>query len=255
MNDMSKADVADNQLILWQEPAKQAVISARELHLWRVDLELMKKSSINTSLLSQSEKDRSRRLVSPQKRDDFCAARAALRMILAGYLKLLPRPLKFGYSVSGKPFLIIPAFGQDLRFNLAHSGRWMLLGVCLGAEMGVDIEEVRMVDQSWALLHLYTEGERALINEMEGAERASVFTRIWTKKEAAAKADGIGLARYAAQTQSAGFSGALTGKKTITRENGFWVLSFEPAPGYLAAAAVRAEEIPQINYFEFNANI
>jgi len=253
--EMSKAVAMDNQLIRWQKPPDHPTISDGEIHLWRVNLEMMRQLPGCASLLSLSEKERYRRLVSPRKRDDFCAARAALRMILAGYLNLLPRALRFGYSATGKPYLVNPSFGQDLRFNLSHSGNWMLLGVCLGAELGVDIEEVRMVNQSWALSHLFSEEERELINSLESAERANGFMCLWTKKEATAKAVGTGLARYASQPRATSVSGIKAGKQAFTHENGFWVLSFEPASGYLAAAAVCAEEIPRISFFDFNPNI
>jgi len=252
---LSNEVVIESLFVQWQRPPEHPLISAGQIHLWRVDLEMMRCLPGNSSLLSQSEKERFRRLVSQPKRDDFCAARAALRMILAGYLKLLPRALKFGYSLSGKPFLVNPAFGCDLRFSLSHSGKWMLLGVCLSAELGVDIEEIRVVNQSWALSNLFSEDERKLINNMGSVERANGFTRLWTKKEATAKADGTGLVRYARQMRATSFSGIMTEKQAITRENGFWVLSFEPAPGYLAAAAVGTEEIPWISFFEFNPNI
>jgi 4'-phosphopantetheinyl transferase len=249
-------EVADfGQVILWHRPPEYPAMSVGEIHLWRVDLEMMRQLPGNFSLLSQSEKERFRRLVSLQKRDDFCAAHAALRMILAGYLNMLPRALKFGFSRSGKPFLVNRSIGKDLRFNLAHSGKWMLVGVCLGAELGVDIEEVRMVDYSWALNHIFSQGERAMIGNLDGGERASGFTRLWTLKEAAAKADGTGLAHYASQTQSAGLSAAMDEKNTISREGGFWMLNFEPAPGYWAALAARAKETPRIRYLAFEPTI
>jgi len=252
--EMQKAASMDNQLFQWQMPPEHPAISTGEIHLWRVNLEMMRKLPGSALLLSQSEKERYRRLVSPRKRDDFCAARAALRMILGGYLQLLPRALGFGYSASRKPYLVNPSFGQDLCFNLSHSGKWMLLGVCLDAELGVDIEEVRMVNQSWALSHLFSEEERELINNLEITERANGFTRLWTKKEAAAKADGTGLARYASQLRATSPSGIKAETQRVTRENGLWVMSFEPTPGFFAAAAVNMEEAPRVKFYEFNPN-
>lgn len=252
MVEMLKAAAMDNQLIRWQKPPDQPAIFDGEIHLWLVNLEMTQQLPGIFSLLSQSERGRFRRLVSPRKRDDFCAARAALRMILAGYLNLKPEALGFGHSDSGKPYLVKPSNGKDLRFNLAHSGKWMLLGVCLRTEIGVDIEEVRMVDQSWTLSHLFSEDERKFLNSLGSAQKTRGFACLWTKKEASAKAIGTGLARYASQLLATSPSGIKAETQRVTSENGLWVMSFEPTPGFFAAAAVSMEEAPCVQYFEFN---
>ena len=82
--------------------------------------------------------------------------------------------------------------------SLAHcagKGRRPGIGVALAGPgpVGIDIEAVAERDAGTEEIAL-TPAERALLDERAGGDRAALFTRLWTAKEAVAKALGTGLA-------------------------------------------------------------
>ncbi|MDN3356374.1 beta-ketoacyl synthase N-terminal-like domain-containing protein [Actinomadura sp. DC4] len=81
--------------------------------------------------------------------------------------------------------------------SLAHcAGRGRSPGIAVAlagpGAVGIDIEAVRERDAGTEEIAL-TAAERALLGGLTGGERAALFTRLWTAKEAAAKAAGTGL--------------------------------------------------------------
>jgi acyl transferase domain-containing protein/phosphopantetheinyl transferase len=79
--------------------------------------------------------------------------------------------------------------------SIAHSP-WVAVAIVDGdGDVGIDVEEVRRREPAVEAAAL-TASERALLDELAGTDpdsRALWFTRFWTAKEAAAKADGTGL--------------------------------------------------------------
>ena len=84
----------------------------------------------------------------------------------------------------GKPYF---TFEKGLYFSLSHSGS-LVSCVISPFETGVDVQYVRKTD-----IHIvekyFTKDEQSLIGS-----NISEFTRLWARKEAAAKADGAGIA-------------------------------------------------------------
>lgn len=155
----------------------------RSVEVWQAALahppELVRKLE---SLLSDDERDRASRLAAAPR---WIAARAALRIVLAGYLGLHPSDVEFGSGPRGKPELS----GSALRFNLSHSGDLALIALAEDVEVGIDVE--RTSRRSRAVERTLTAGERASLNA--AADRHLELLRIWCRKEAMAKAGGGGL--------------------------------------------------------------
>ena len=89
--------------------------------------------------------------------------------------------VEFGKGVNGKPYVV----GSEWRFNVSHSGEWMLVALARGCEVGVDIEQVRPV------VHLDRIVERYSLDDADG------FCAAWVRREALVKAAGVGLAGFA----------------------------------------------------------
>src|SRR6185503_9494332 len=108
---------------------------------------------------------------------------------LAGYLGLEPVDLRFGQGEHGKPELD-PRQGGELCFNLSHTGDWVLIGVALGREVGVDVETLeKRGSLDGVAQRVFTEGELAeLAASGQGLAWQSAFLRGWSRKEAALKA-------------------------------------------------------------------
>lgn len=152
-------------------------------------------------------------------RQRFVASRAALRLILGGYVPAPAGSLRFLRNHYGKPTLA----GSLLRFNLSHSEGLMLLAITHGREVGVDLEAVRE-NVSFEMLaeHYFAPEEQWQLRTTPVPERRAKFFELWTRAEAQIKARGIGLGEPVRRDDAESFA----------------VHSFEPAPGFAAALAV-----------------
>jgi 4'-phosphopantetheinyl transferase len=145
--------------------------------------------------LSQDERDRATRLVTETLRNRWSRSRGALRRILGLYLRAAPSELRFAADAGGgKPSLAGAHAASALRFNLSHAGALALCAVAVGAEVGVDMERTDRFDDADSLaVQVMTPRERDAYARMSAPDQAAMFFRVWTMKEALAKAIGIGL--------------------------------------------------------------
>lgn len=136
--------------------------------IWRADLATA--GDELEDLLCAEELARAACILPPRRRILWARSRGLLRALLACYLDRDPRTLDFMLGPHGKPALLAedgnPA--TDLRFSLSHSGRFALVAVTAGRDVGLDIE---------------------CANERHTAE----FLRAWVAREAAVKCRGTGL--------------------------------------------------------------
>jgi 4'-phosphopantetheinyl transferase len=143
-------------------------------------------------LLDDDERGRASRFVFERDRRRFVAAHVATRAILGRYLNADPSSLRFAIGERGKPRLVDPP--ADLRFNLSHAGERALLAVTLGREIGVDIEELRVVSDLLRLAEdVFSAGEQERLRAASSSHLHDVFFRLWTRKESFIKARGDGL--------------------------------------------------------------
>ena len=176
----------------WQNPPARPHLDDGDLHLWRFRLDLPPETiSDLRPLLSPDETTRAERLRIPSKKLEFIAARGRLRQILARYLDSSPAALRFAYGPAGKPALAFPA--APLAFNLAHAGRWGLLGLTAQGEIGVDVEWLqRPVDIGQIAGWEFEEETRAKFEALPAKIKTSRFYHLWTEREARLKALGTG---------------------------------------------------------------
>jgi phosphopantetheinyl transferase len=92
-------------------------------------------------------------------------------------------------AARGRPTVAGP-FGEDLRVSIAHKEGVAVAIICQGSDTGIDIEPIAPRSDRFAEMVL-TDAERALAPE--GQTLDEWLTRLWTSKEAAAKARGTGL--------------------------------------------------------------
>lgn len=143
------------------------------------------------TLLSGDEQGRAQRFLKDVDRRRYIIGRAGLRRILATYLGIEPRAIRFGYNNWGKPELELTDRSR-LHFNLSHSAGEAMLAVSAHAEVGIDIEEIRPLQEDIAK-HFFSGFECAVLAALPAGERLAGFYRCWTRKEAFVKAHGAGL--------------------------------------------------------------
>lgn len=183
-------------LNVWRTPPSNKLrIRPGEIHIWRINLKLSE-AEINSwrSLLSADEHDRANRFIFKKHRDDYIAARGALRQTLGLYLQVDPRALRFTYATHGKPSLVAEYKAQDLRFNISHSAGVALLALAVAMEVGIDIEHVHDdFPYQEIALRFFSPAEYDLLCAADPARRCETFFKYWTYKEAFIKATGLGL--------------------------------------------------------------
>jgi 4'-phosphopantetheinyl transferase len=138
----------------------------------------------------------------------------------------------------GKPYL---RTHPDLHFSVAHSGSLLLVALCRGARVGVDVEREREVPEMDLIVRRFFSGEeRRALQAARGGERRRVFFRLWTRREAAVKALGIGLLdsfrRFALPAERDSAAGL---EAVLPPERGtWWLRDFRPKRGYYGALCV-----------------
>ncbi len=115
-----------------------------------------------------------------------------MREVLASYVGISSSEIVFRLGDSGKPAL--EGVGENLHFNISHSGPTALLAVAFGREVGVDVERIRegLHEGEIAQRVLGDEAVRlAMIASPQDRTRA--FFRSWVRHEAMVKCRGAGL--------------------------------------------------------------
>jgi 4'-phosphopantetheinyl transferase len=182
-------------------------------------------------VLSVEERAQADRFVFEKDRLAYTITRGILRTLLGRYLDAPPAALTITTNSFGKPDVPITQSGGRLTFNVSHSGDYALLAFAAGAQVGVDIEEIKAKETltrlAQAVLSTREFGEFLGLPE---ADRRRAFFRAWTRKEAFVKGIGEGLSIPLTTVEAAGATG--------------WsIQDLEVHPDYAAALAVRSVEM------------
>ena len=117
----------------------------------------------------------------------YLAGRASLRWILAQALGIAPREVAIVRGRRGRPQL---AEAAGIDFNVSHTADVALFGVWREGRIGVDVErEDRVIHSPGLARRILTDRERAALPADGDAMRRRIL-RLWTCKEALAKATG-----------------------------------------------------------------
>ena len=181
------------EITLWRAPPQELNSHVGEVHLWRFHLDCSE-HEINSlkKILSLDETIRADRLLDLQKKQQFIATRGRLRQILGHYQKTAADKIKFQYNKYGKPSLS-ESHCSSLSFNLSHSDSLAVLAIIKEADIGVDVEKLdpdmvfsQIADQ------YFDEAEKLQLAQYSSERKGRGFYRIWTKKEAILKLEGVG---------------------------------------------------------------
>ncbi len=211
------------------------------VHLWLRSLDA---SPVEISgwyeLLSSEERDRAERFKVERPRIAFVLTRGTLRSLLAHYLGIEAKAVRFRYEKRGKPFL---EDRTGLCFNVSHTDGLALIGFVKSRSIGVDVEKVKPDTEVRKLAErFFSARERRDLRPLRGDELRAAFFRVWTRKEAYIKATGEGLSLPLDQFDvsiAAGERDALCATRPDANEAERWTLSDVAVPaGYAAAVAV-----------------
>jgi len=145
-----------------------------------------------TEAFTPAETARLARLKSPRRRAEMAASFELRRMLIGGVTGCRSEEVALEAGAEGAPVLLHPA-GWSV--SLSNKDAFTVVAVAPSpAEIGVDLEIVRAMNWRPALAMTSSDGEKA---EIEAAAREieadmRPFFRMWTLKEAALKATGLG---------------------------------------------------------------
>jgi 4'-phosphopantetheinyl transferase len=194
-----------------------------------------------SGILTAEEFDRLARFRREADARREAAGRGALRLLLGGYLGVDPALLAIAAGPFGKPEA--PAAGSGgVRFNLAHSGDWVLLAFVRGFEVGVDLEQWREIGAEEVARRAFADEEFAAWRRRPEAQRAGAFFDLWTAKEAYLKALGRGLGKdprsFEVRIGSGGDAELVWCADDPEAPRRWRLQSLAVGPGYSAAIAV-----------------
>jgi 4'-phosphopantetheinyl transferase len=167
-------------------------IAPEEVHLWGFLLDGAGAAWPQAVLyLSKEEQERANRLLSERHRQQFAAAHAQLRVLLARYCGQHPQELAIQRSSDGKPFVVGE---RSIRFNLTHSHGRALIAVAKGREVGIDLEKIRPeVDAVKLAKRFLSAKDQAFVESGDPTGRHERFLQSWVAREAVFKAKGTGI--------------------------------------------------------------
>lgn len=143
-------------------------------------------------LLSGDERQRADACSHPAASARFVGCRAALRLLLGDRLGLPPDQIGLTQGPHGKPLLADSESG--LAFNLSHTENWALIALGHNAALGIDLEAHRTLPLDRLADRVLAPSERDWWERVPAPQKEAAFFRLWTRKEAFAKAVGRGIA-------------------------------------------------------------
>jgi 4'-phosphopantetheinyl transferase len=220
-------------------------LTSGEVHAWWTLLDQPTElCASHVQILSPDERARTARFRFPRDRARYGVGRAALRHILALYMRQPPQAIRFDYSPRGQPKLSDPAV--EIEFSLAHSHGLAIIAVTRGVRVGADVERVEpLSDMEQIAASAFSPVERLAWAALPPDDRVAGFYRGWTRKEAYLKAWGDGLAVSLDSFDvsiTRGKPAALLGDRLHPDAVDHWTLcDVFPVDGFVSAIAVEGQ--------------
>jgi 4'-phosphopantetheinyl transferase len=148
---------------------------------------------LHRKLLSADEDERFRRFHHDRDRHAYLLAHVILRQALSSYAPIAPQEWTFSAEAFGKPRLSGPV-RMPLEFNLSHTSGAVACAFARSRPVGVDVQSDAGAGKLFSLAkQVFSERETAMLKRLAEADRDRAAIRLWTLKEALAKALGVGI--------------------------------------------------------------
>ena len=145
--------------------------------------------------MAAGEAVRLRRMLVPKRQNDFRLGRWTARQALAGCPGVPAGAIEVRAAAGGAPEVLIEGMAGRCTISLSHAAGAAICALSpSGAELGCDLELVEPRSAEF-IETFFTEKERLVIEASPADECALLNTAIWTAKESALKALGVGLRR------------------------------------------------------------
>lgn len=146
--------------------------------------------------LDEHEREIAGRFLFERDRRQYLVAHSLVRRVLSLETGIPEADATIWRSSRGRPFLQsppggLPGGGRDLDFNLSHAHGFNVVAVARDRRVGIDIERIDRGGErgfEWIVESFAPEERSYLAAIAEGARRDRATLRLWTLKEAYAKA-------------------------------------------------------------------
>ena len=231
-------------------PAARHTLAHGEVHIWKLETEPKADLEPYSRLLSPEEQNRAARFRFPHLTHNFVVDHGRMRLIIGSYTGIAPEDIAYSVNEFGKPELANPEAADlpgRLRFNLSHTEGLALLAVCLDADIGVDVEAVRAINDLKLIAQShFSPREIAALQDFAPAEQQLAFFRCWTRKEAFLKAHGQGLSipldSFAVSLAEEDRPVLLDCRWKPEEVNRWSFFSLDPGRGYASALAIEGAQ-------------
>jgi 4'-phosphopantetheinyl transferase len=232
----------------FKTPPPDLVLRDDEIHIWHAELDQPRWfNHMLTDTLSNAEKERAERLHFEHHRRRFTVSRGLLRALLAHYSGMEPHDLAFNYGPNGKPFMADCLDTARIRFNLSHSEGYALFAFTRDREVGVDIEYVQAFSEMEEIAgRFFSPQENLILQTLSRSEKKRAFYLFWTRREALAKAIGMGLSLALDQMDVSRCPGQLYLSEKchplLNTKSHWFIQDIKPVPGFAAAFATEGRD-------------
>lgn len=186
---------------LSEHDARSVVVVDRlppgQCHLWLVPV---RRRPGWLDLLDPEEREQFERRSGSAAADVLVTSRAAQRLVGARYLGVPPAEVAIDRDCAhcGRPGVRHgrPRFrNSDLDYSVSHTGAWVLMAITRTGLVGVDIEDLASAPEPHGMAEaVLTPAERERFDRLAPSAAAQWLVSAWTRKEAAMKLSGLGLA-------------------------------------------------------------
>lgn len=232
----------------WPLPPPNPPLGPDDLHVWVANQNRPQSQMDHFWLtLAEAEQARANRFYFDHDRRHYIVARGLLRLLLGRYLHIAPTEVAFVYGDHGKPDLAPAQAQAGVRFNISHSHSVALLAFARERDVGVDVEQVRPLDDGEQIAErFFSKSEVAVFTAVPAAQKPQAFFNCWTRKEAFIKVIGEGLSCPLDSfdvTLKPGEPAELLQVKGSQEVAARWKLeNLNPATGYAGAVIAEGQE-------------
>ena len=166
-------------------------LSKGEIHVWKIPIHTSSATIAQyRKLLDKKEESRIPFFKFEEAKNSYITSQGALRILLSGYLGISPKLIDLGRRNKGKPYSIDD---PDLNFNISNSGNLAVIAFLRSAELGIDIEQIRLLSDLDELIKRNFSAREIKFITANPNEKLQRFFRFWTVKESYLKAIGEGM--------------------------------------------------------------
>lgn len=174
-------------------------LSVNEVHIWLVFPNELKADKALLErykpIMNPEEAAQQQRFHFEKDRLTYLVTRAAIRNLLSKYGPLSPAEWQFEKNKYGRPEIKYDWKGKaPLRFNISHTRGLVGVALCLGREIGFDVETLNRDMELVKLAdRFFSRREVQDLVALPEHKQSSRFFDYWTFKESYIKARGMGL--------------------------------------------------------------